>query len=272
MKKSFLFTAILLICSGASAQSTNVVSFGDTQGNTLAGPVTDTGTGHAGMTNVPGLMGVGIKMFYETGSSISTAAQGNFKVKQMPNGSPYWPIGRVVLGPQSPEGYYENEVYFGDWVYTSAYIPPGVTWDRAQFYVGMQGTGTITRSDTVTYQVRGVSNYINGGGAQLTAFLSGNLTADFSNSSSKLSGVINNVDFSKAIQFTDVAINKVDGTFNSANGGSVYGLSTAGSGFGTTRGHFFGPNAEILAGLATFAGNAHLNTAFGGASNGAEFK
>jgi len=51
------------------------------------------------------------------------------------------------------------------------------------------------------------------------------------------------------------------------NNGSFSGSATANNVFGYTNGHFFGANAASLAGVAEFASNASLNTAFGGTKN-----
>lgn len=273
MKKSVIFAAIVLVCAGAgaSAQSNPYnVQGGDSIDGTLTGPVTYTGTGHAGITDVPGLLGVGIKMFYDTGSSISTAAQGNFKLKKMPNGSPYWSIGRIVDGTKSAQGYYENEVYFGSWVYDPAIYQP-TTWDRAQFYTGMQGSGDISaKNGTVVYDVRGISNYVNGAGTQTDSFLIGSLSANFT--TAVLNGSISNASNNKVIEFTDVGIHKSTGEFGTAFGGYVDGTQGTTNYIGATAGHFYGNAAQILAGYAVFAGNAALNTAFGGASGSAKFE
>ncbi|MCP1633776.1 hypothetical protein [Kerstersia gyiorum] len=273
MKKSVIFAAIVLVCAGAgaSAQSNPYnVQGGDSIDGTLTGPVDYTGTGHAGIDKVPGLLGVGIKMFYDTGSSISTAAQGNFKLKKMPNGSPYWSIGRIVDGTKSAQGYYENEVYFGSWVYDPAIYQP-TTWDRAQFYTGMQGSGDISaKNGTVVYDVRGISNYVNGAGTQTDSFLIGSLSANFT--TSVLNGGISNASGNKQIAFVNVKIDKASGSYGTAGGGLVIGVQGTTQYNGVTAGHFYGDQAQILAGYATFAGNADLNTAYGGASGSAKFE
>ncbi|AZV94451.1 hypothetical protein CBF45_12555 [Bordetella sp. J329] len=215
-------------------------------------------------------MGVGIKMFYDTGSSISTSAQGNFKLKKMPNGSPYWSIGRIVDGTKSAQGYYENEVYFGSWVYDPTIYQP-TTWDRAQFYTGMQGSGDISaKNGTVVYDVRGISNYVNGAGTQTDSFLIGSLSANFT--TAVLNGSISNASNNKVIEFTDVGIHKSTGEFGTAFGGYVDGTQGTTNYVGATAGHFYGDAAQILAGYAVFAGNDALNTAFGGASGSAKFE
>jgi len=132
------------------------------------------------------------------------------------------------------------DVWFGNW--TQSATGDG---NYQAYYVGDRTNASVPDGGTATYTVVGLSN---------SNLLSGEFTADFAANtlSGKLTGVID-------IKITDAGINSVDGSFYGAdvfaNNGTVEGI---------TKGHFFGADAASLAGIAEFASDAQLNTAFGG--------
>ncbi|CAM3879428.1 hypothetical protein EV679_1169 [Kerstersia gyiorum] len=272
MKKSVIFAAVVILSTTtcAYAQSGPYQVIGDDSINgSLVGVANYTTPGH-GLMGIPTIMNLRTHTLYETGTSISTTAQGNFIIKKISIGSPYTTMGRIVDGAKSAQGYYENEVYFGSWVYDPAIYQP-TTWDRAQFYTGMQGSGDISaKTGTVMYDVRGISNYVNGAGTQTDSFLIGSLSANFT--TSVLNGGISNASGNKQIAFVNVKIDKASGSYGTAGGGLVIGVQGTTQYNGVTTGLFYGDQAQILAGYATFAGNSDLNTAYGGASGSAKFE
>lgn len=172
----------------------------------------------------------------------------------------YNPIYRYVPGGVSND--YSNlgrmsfarvgntDVYFGDW----ADVQPGEAAGSAGtnysvFYNGTGKTAKMPTSGKATYAVKGINNYVN----QNSPIMAGTLTADFDRK--RLNGTI-------AKKGLNVAVNNA--VINTAQA-SFSGTAKANNSInGKTHGHFYGNNAAALAGVAEFAQNPSLNTAFGG--------
>ncbi|KGM27719.1 hypothetical protein CE143_17830 [Photorhabdus luminescens] len=135
------------------------------------------------------------------------------------------------------------DVYFGEW------SQDGKVTDTAHtaYYSGKNVTTNLPTGGIATYTVKGINQY-NGSNA-----LNGTFTADFGQK--RLSGSIANSALTVGI---DSRI-RTDGSFA--------GRATAGNVVGTNSGHFFGDNADSLAGVATFASDHSKDTAFGGTKN-----
>jgi len=137
-------------------------------------------------------------------------------------------------------------VYFGEWSQT------GNAGDSTYtvYYAGQAGDVVNTLPvQTATYTVVG----INQGNT-----LNGTLTANFGGNN-QLTGTFFNDGLTIDIGAT---INSSDASF--AGGAVANGVDGV---FGSSKGHFFGDGAAALAGIAEFASDASLNTAFGGAKD-----
>lgn len=134
---------------------------------------------------------------------------------------------------------FQSGVYFGEWSDSGALNAS----DRQVWYVGKDKTSNMPTSGSATYNVKGIRQY------QHNGIMTGTLTANFS--TNKLSGNVGDINFGN-----NVNIN--------SNNASFAGGVNVGSTQGNTQGHFFHSNAERLAGIATFASNKNLDTAFGG--------
>lgn len=141
------------------------------------------------------------------------------------------------------------DVYFGDW----ADVQPGAAAGTAGtnysvFYNGTGKTAKMPTGGTAVYSVKGINHYVDAD----TALLTGDLKADFAKK--RLNGTIKRPGLSVTVD------NAVINTANASFGGRA----TANDVSGTTRGNFYGNDAAALAGVAEFARNPNLNTAFGG--------
>ncbi|UJF25374.1 transferrin-binding protein-like solute binding protein [Suttonella sp. R2A3] len=131
------------------------------------------------------------------------------------------------------------EVYFGEWSQNGELNAP----DRQVWYVGKDKTSNMPTSGSATYNVKGIRQY------QHNGMMTGTLTANFA--TNKLSGNVGDINFGNNVNID-------------SNNASFAGGVSVGSTPGGTEGHFFGNNAAQLAGIATFASNKNLDTAFGG--------
>lgn len=136
-----------------------------------------------------------------------------------------------------------GDVWFGEWSKDGA----SSFTNRQVYYVGENNGTTLPGAGTATYNIVGLNKFT--GSNQLT----GKFTADFN--ASTLTGSINNS--SLTISLGTVNINTGDASFdgNAIATGGINGVVT---------GHFFGTDAEALAGVAEFASDRNLDTAFGG--------
>jgi len=135
----------------------------------------------------------------------------------------------------------QRDVWFGTWSDGSA----GGNYQA--YYVGDRaGTTLLPAGQTATYTVAGLNN---------SNVLTGTLTATFGGDGA-LTGTLSGGNITEL--FIDANINS-DGSFS--------GDAAADGVDGSTNGHFFGADAASLAGIAEFASDASLNTAFGGTKN-----
>lgn len=155
-------------------------------------------------------------------------------------------IGTMDFAKVSNWNIFESGVYFGEWSQNGELNAP----DRQVWYVGKDKTTNMPTGGIANYDVKGIRQY------QHNGILTGTLTANFG--SNELYGNVGDISFGSAGN-TTVSINASQASF----GGGV----SVGSVQGTTQGHFFHSNAERLAGIATFAANKNLDTAFGGKKN-----
>ena len=141
------------------------------------------------------------------------------------------------------------DVYFGDWADVKAGAGVGTAGTNTSvFYNGTGKTTRMPTSGTAVYSVKGINHYVDAN----TALLSGDLKADFARK--RLNGTIKRPGLSVTVD--NAVINPANASFS--------GRAAANDVSGTTRGNFYGNDAAALAGVAEFARNPNLNTAFGG--------
>ncbi len=139
-----------------------------------------------------------------------------------------------------------QDVWFGEWYEGDR----DVTFNsRVVYYVGDDTGTSVPTSGTASYAVTGVNKF---SGENI---LAGTFTADFGAQS--LTGSVQNAALKVNV---NAQINVTTAAFNGSASADVNGVTTNG---GTSQGHFFGANANSLAGIATFT-NSDLDTAFGG--------
>lgn len=135
--------------------------------------------------------------------------------------------------------------YFGEW-WSGADSVTGAS--HTVYYAGDNTARSVPTSGTAIYTVAGVNN---------GAGLAGKFDADFS--AGTLSGTLTAATGTVTSLQVSAEIASNTGGFN----GAAIANHTE---FGETSGHFFGTNAQTLAGIAKFT-DAKFDTAFGGVKN-----
>lgn len=242
--------ALLASAAFAGAAQAQVASLSSDTSNVVVGP-------SSGVPTPPyflGEPGIGFPTS-STGSAIA-----NFSTLQsfVPPVSGVTTITPAV-NPNSGQGYFSfakegaANVYFGEWSSTGS-VTSG---DHTVYYSGRDATAVAPAAHSASYTVRGINDYTTRG------LLSGTFNATFNGSGGgSISG---------SIAGGGLTVNIGTATITGANfsGSGTASATTSGgtvSG-GNVNGTFFGTNATSLAGIATFAGNRQLDTAFGGTKN-----
>lgn len=135
----------------------------------------------------------------------------------------------------------DADIFFGEWAQGNDMSSASHT----TFYSGKDITPEMPIAGTATYGVKGINNYSDNG------FMTGELMADFEENN--LKGSLSN---SVLIMNIDAKISENDSSFS--------GKAVANSIEGTTAGHFFGNDANHLAGITKFENDHQLDTAFAG--------
>lgn len=146
-----------------------------------------------------------------------------------------------------------HEVWFGEWS-SNGNVNTG---SHTVFYSGRDSTNVAPAAHSASYTVKGINDY------SARGLLSGTFNATFNGSGG---GTI-----SGSVAGGGLTVNTGTATITGASftGTGTASATTSGgtvSG-GNVNGTFYGNNAAALAGLATFAGNRQLDTAFGGTKN-----
>lgn len=146
-----------------------------------------------------------------------------------------------------------QDVYFGEWSQTGV----ATDGDHTVYYGGTGATplANVPLSGSADYNVKGINNY-----AGTSTPLTGTFTADFGLGT--VSGHIQNAALKVDIGSADINGSAISGV-GTATASNPTTSATLASG-GNVSGQFFGSAAQALAGIATFAGNRQLDTAFGG--------
>lgn len=134
----------------------------------------------------------------------------------------------------------DADVFFGEWAQDNDMSSASHT----AYYAGKDITPEMPNAGTAIYAIKGINNYSSNG------LMTGELTANFAESSLKGS-----------FSHSALTIN-IDAGIE--QNGSFSGKASTDSIEGTTTGHFFGNNANYLAGITQFENNHQLDTAFAG--------
>lgn len=145
-----------------------------------------------------------------------------------------------------------TDVYVGEWSQTGN-VTDGT---HSVYYAGTDKTTAMPTSGRASYRVSGINNY---NGSNL---YSGTLNANFSQNT--LAGSISRGFVGANVVSIEAKINSANASFaGSAKHSTNWGVTNQN---GQTQGHFFGNNAQSLAGVATFADRSK-DVAFGGIKN-----
>lgn len=253
----FSMIAVLFAICAASPAHADVAGASSDISKVQVGPTAAPPSGHPGAEGLPG---IGVHSSVTPFRLISLAglkaiAQNtdnynkNTKVAHITPGimpSGHQGFGHFNIGDRSKGS---SSVYFGEWSQNGAMT--GAT--RSVFYAGKNRTTAMPSTGTASYSVRGLNNY----NPTSPNLLTGTFTANFG--TKKLTGSIANPALT-------VDVNATIAPSNASFGGVATATPAGGTAVnGGMQGNFFGSQAGLLAGIATFGeNNRALNTAFGG--------
>ncbi|MEG0433929.1 MAG: Slam-dependent surface lipoprotein [Morganella sp. (in: enterobacteria)] len=142
----------------------------------------------------------------------------------------------------------DADVYYGEWASGTDFSDDS----HMVYYAGKDITGVMPSEGTAQYSIKGLSQYNSG------EQVSGTLSTDFD--ANTFTGVLSTtaLNYSMSGVITGSAF---DGTASVSNVGG--GTDTPATN-GTAQGHFFGDDAQQLAGYAEFSDDKAKNIAFGG--------
>lgn len=140
----------------------------------------------------------------------------------------------------------DADIYYGEWVSGTDFSDDSHT----VYYAGKDITAAMPSEGTAQYSIKGLSGYSSG--EQISGTFSTNFDANT---------------FTGSLSSTDLSYSLSGAVSGSAFNGSA-SVSTTGTDTttvsGTTNGHFFGDNAQQVAGYAEFSSDKAKNIAFGG--------
>lgn len=140
----------------------------------------------------------------------------------------------------------DADIYYGEWVSGTDFSDDS----HMVYYAGKDITDTMPSEGTAQYSIKGLSQYSSG------EQISGTFSTDFD--ANTVTGSLSSTDLSYSLS----------GTISGSAFGGTASVSTTGTDTttvsGTTNGHFFGDNAQQVAGYAEFSNDKAKNIAFGG--------
>ncbi|EKK5377176.1 Slam-dependent surface lipoprotein [Morganella morganii] len=140
----------------------------------------------------------------------------------------------------------DADIYYGEWVSGTDFSDDS----HMAYYAGKDITAAMPSEGTAQYSIKGLSGYSSG------EQISGTFSTDFDANT-----------FTGSLSSTGLSYSLSGTVSGSAFGGSA-SVSTTGTDTttvsGTTNGHFFGDNAQQVAGYAEFSSDKAKNIAFGG--------
>lgn len=140
----------------------------------------------------------------------------------------------------------DADIYYGEWVSGTDFSDDS----HMAYYAGKDITAAMPSEGTAQYSIKGLSGYSSG------EQISGTFSTDFD--ANTFTGSLSSTGLSYSLSGT-VSGSAFDGTASvSTTGTDTTTVS------GTTNGHFFGDNAQQVAGYAEFSSDKAKNIAFGG--------
>ncbi|HFU0690814.1 TPA: Slam-dependent surface lipoprotein [Morganella morganii] len=140
----------------------------------------------------------------------------------------------------------DADIYYGEWVSGTDFSDDSHT----VYYAGKDITAAMPSEGTAQYSIKGLSGYNSG------EQISGTFSTDFD--ANTFTGSLSSTELSYSLS-GDISGSTFDGTASvSTTGTDTTAIS------GTTNGHFFGDNAQQVAGYAEFSSDKAKNIAFGG--------
>ena len=140
----------------------------------------------------------------------------------------------------------DADIYYGEWASGTDFSDDS----HMVYYAGKDITAAMPSEGTAQYSIKGLSKYSSG--EQISGTFSTNFDAN------TFTGSLSSTDLSYSLSGT-VSGSAFDGTASvSTTGTDTTTVS------GTTNGHFFGDNAQHVAGYAEFSSDKEKNIAFGG--------
>lgn len=249
--KTPLATLVTLCAAFSAVQAQADAGYGSSAtpdgGNIIVG-VTEASSGR-GHSSPGGEPGIGYSALYN-GTKVSFAGlQGPNRAAPNDNG-----VSVVVssenthtnMGSFNFAKIADADIYYGEWVSGTDFSDDSHT----VYYAGKDITGTMPSEGTAQYSIKGLSGYSSG------EQISGTFSTDFDANT-----------FTGSLSSTDLSYS-LSGTVSGSAFDGIASVSTTGTDTttisGTTNGHFFGDNAQQVAGYAEFSSDKAKNIAFGG--------
>ncbi|MEQ4915514.1 Slam-dependent surface lipoprotein [Morganella morganii] len=250
--KTPLATLVTLCAAFSAVQAQADAGYGSsaaptTGGNIIIG-VTEASSGR-GHPSPGGEPGIGYSALYN-GTKVSFAGlQGPNRAAPNDNG-----VSVVVssenthtnMGSFNFAKIADADIYYGEWVSGTDFSDDSHT----VYYAGKDITAAMPSEGTAQYSIKGLSGYSSG------EQISGTFSTDFDANT-----------FTGSLSSTDLSYSLSGAVSGSAFNGSAT-VSTTGTDTtavsGITKGHFFGDNAQQVAGYAEFSSDKAKNIAFGG--------
>ncbi len=250
--KTPLATLVTLCAAFSAVQAQADASYGSsaaptTGGNIIIG-VTEAsgGQGHPSPGGEPGIGYSGM----HNGTKVSFAGlQGPNRAAPNDNG-----VSVITSTPQSHRNMgsfnfakiADADIYYGEWASGTDFSDDS----HMAYYAGKDITAAMPSEGTAQYSIKGLSGYSSG--EQISGTFSTNFDAN------TFTGSLSSTTLSYSLSGT-VSGSAFDGTASASTTGTD---TTTVS--GTTNGHFFGDNAQQVAGYAEFSSDKAKNIAFGG--------
>lgn len=249
--KTPLATLVTLCAAFSAVQAQADAGYGSSEtpdGTYIIVGVTEasSGQGHPSPGGEPGIGYSGMR----DGMKISfTSLQGPNRAVPNDNG-----VSVITSTPQSHRNMgsfnfakiADADIYYGEWVSGTDFSDDS----HMVYYAGKDITAAMPSEGTAQYSIKGLSGYSSG------EQISGTFSTDFD--ANTFTGSLSSTGLSYSLSGT-VSGSAFDGTASvSTTGTDTTTVS------GTANGHFFGDNAQQVAGYAEFSSDKAKNIAFGG--------
>ncbi|HGN1705029.1 TPA: Slam-dependent surface lipoprotein [Providencia rettgeri] len=244
MKKLSLITLAVsfsLFSTGVMAETVSgqSQSYDEEKTDIIVGETQSTRGPHGGALGAPGIgyrnMRDGMRISFSGLKNLVTQKPDNVYVLES-SGSPHGNMGKFQFSQVA-----DAEIYYGDWSQT------GLEGDKTHtaYFSGENASTEVPVEGKATYTLEGVNQYDG------EAKLAGSFEADFGEKTyiGSLQGASNSYTMAGELE----------------EQGKFSGTAVANDSIdGTSKGQFFGDNADSMAGVTSFAGNEELDIAFAG--------